>query len=402
MITVDSSIVSLSDSVAQAVSMGSLLGGFMLGGAAASWLVWQKVKQVRAAHEAEARKVQVQFQMISVLENELSLKQKLIAELEEDSLDRVLKRADEAVAQHDFAGEVAVLLGWWRRNRPALAAYAGRFGDRWLGFSHLGPAPLNEAATLFRLAATIEPQSRHFQEASRAAEAALDGIPERDDAASCDPAEIEARESDPRVAAQVFAQLEAETERLIERRQYLLAFKLATRAGRILELGPADTPGTLRARAMWLWARAATYAGELPDALAIAEEAWQLRKRMLPVSHEDTMASAILVAQILVKLGRFEKALPIAKSVWETRQRTLSADHLDTLAAASLVSQITARLGVSRGADDSETPEKKRSKLRIVTSDAAKPAPGKAKTTKRRRRKAETPATAARPRVVNG
>jgi hypothetical protein len=401
MVEMFAAVVGLGVSVSQAMDFNSLLLGGAAGGLAAATGMWFKMRALKAAEAALDHKVQVQFQLITALENKLAVKEKEISELEMSSLKKTLRRADEHAQRNDFALETKSLLDWWTSQNDALSKLAGRLGEKWAGFGHHSEMVVREAHTLFQIASMIDTKSDQWRENAAAIADTVKEMPASDEKTALDLYKAELRESRPETAETIFAELENAVQRLIDARQYLQALKTATRAGRVMELGHPAPDDAKRARAMWLWAKAAMHAGKLDDALAIAEESLDTRKRVLPADDPQSLDSAALVAQVLTRLDRHEEALTQAQSVLDTRKRVLSDEHVDTLAAAALVAQIAQKLGKSdaplaktEAEATADTTEQRRSRLRIVTSeDTAETKPTKAKTpSKRRRKKAEAAA----------
>ena len=321
---------------------------FLLGAFAASAtvfsLMWLILRRAHAQGREHCHTIQVQNRLITILETELADTKKTAGSLQSDTLDNVLARADEEARGNDFLAELRCLLDWWERNRATLAVVSGKLGDRFAGYGHHSSGALREALGFFQIAAAADPAESEWRDGLAAMAEALNEADDRGRTEAFDIYEAELRASRPEELDSVFEELETEVEGLIHARQYFRALRTATRAGRLIERESAETSELKQARAMWLWAKAAHFAGKLQDGLAIAQEAWDIRKRLLPPDHPDTLTSGILAAEIMVKLEQDGEALPIARHVWEARKHSLSEDHCDTLASAALVAQIKVHL----------------------------------------------------------
>jgi hypothetical protein len=66
------------------------------------------------------------------------------------------------------------------------------------------------------------------------------------------------------------------------------------------------------------------------EALALQQEAYDARRRVLGPEHPDTLGSAMNVATSLRDVGRARDGLPLAQQVLEIRERVLGPLHPET------------------------------------------------------------------------
>ncbi len=326
-----------------AVDYYSLFAGAVAGSGLLYAITRYRFRKAAEQDVEQTHKIMVQNRLMTILEAEIAEKNRVIESLHANSLTHVMVRADELAAENDFLAELRGLLKWWDGNRAALATFAGKLGDKYTGFGHQSSVALRQALGLFQIAYAANPSDSDWRDSVTAL---TEAVPEESpaDEVPFDIYGAELHASNPETIDTMFDSLETDVERLIAIGEPLIALKTATRAGRLVELGVGKDIEIKRARAMVLWSKAAMAGGKLHDALVIAEEAWELRKFLFSAEHADTLAAALLVAQVRVKLEQHEQALAIAQEVWESRKRELSEEHADTLASAALVARIMVSL----------------------------------------------------------
>jgi tetratricopeptide (TPR) repeat protein len=113
-------------------------------------------------------------------------------------------------------------------------------------------------------------------------------------------------------------------------------------------------------------------AGNIADAVMLAEKLLKARKKVLGPEHEDTLSSISVVAKAYSADGRWHTAEELLIQVVETYKKKLGADHLDTLgsmnnlaltyqeqgqwdAAEELLVQVVESFGKKLGADHPDT-----------------------------------------------
>ena len=96
-----------------------------------------------------------------------------------------------------------------------------------------------------------------------------------------------------------------------------------------------------------LWAQ-----GELEEAARILREALEVQRRVLGTEHQETLASANNLADVLADQGEFLEAARIHRETLEVQRRVLGAEHPDTLMSATNLASVLQLISEVSGADE--------------------------------------------------